>query len=79
MNPVPKTCDTCLKAKLTAENKKVLISLVLMYCEFHRHNSSKANIVKVAPSKFYDEELVEPKTMLWETFGYVVVLGEHVD
>ncbi len=48
-----------------------------MYCEFHRHNYSKANIVKVAASKFYDEELVVAKTMLWETFGYLDVLCEH--
>ncbi len=50
-----------------------------MYCAFHRHNSSKANIVKVAASKFYDEELVETKSMLWETFGFLELLGEHYD
>ncbi len=44
-----------------------------------RHNSSKANIVKVAASKFYDEELVKTKSMLWETFGHFEFLGEHHD
>ncbi len=50
-----------------------------MYCKLHRHNRSKANIVKVVASKFYDEELVEAKTMLWETFWYLNVLGGHHD
>ncbi len=67
-----------MKAKQESK-QKVLISPVLMYCDFHRHNSSKANIVKVTASDFYDEELVEAKSMLWETFGLFEFLGEHHD
>ncbi len=67
-----------VKAKQESE-KKVLISPVLIYYEFQRHNSSKANIVMVAASKLYDDELVEAKSVSWETFGNLEVLGENHD
>lgn len=80
-----KLCDPCIKAKdkdnagtNIGSEKKVLNHQVLMYCEYHRHNSSKANIVRVSAAFFDDEEIADAKAMLWNIFGDEV-LGQCYD